>query len=212
VRPIGTGDGAFDFIAASTRGQHRAGQEWQRCLGLVAPASGTGATGIHNSRDLSLSPVWLDFIKWCEGWNGTFDSATGTWVPKNDDAGYPTIGWGHKVKSGETFAAGVTPEQAEEILKKDVAEAQDIVRGLGIPLTQQQFDALVSFVFNIGPDHFLNSTVHRHLIAGLPVTEGDCMLFNKVPHGKALARSPHLEDRRKAEAAIYLNNTYSNPY
>ena len=66
--------------------------------------------------------------------------------------GHPwTIGYGHTlgVKRGDTC----TKEQAMEWLREDVREAEAAVNRLvKVPLTQGQFDALVSFVFNVGAD------------------------------------------------------------
>lgn len=70
-------------------------------------------------------------------------------------SGIPTIGYGSTsgvthddVKNRKT----ISREEAEERLKTDVNEAVRIVRAaVKVPLTQNQFDALVSFVFNVGP-------------------------------------------------------------
>jgi lysozyme len=67
-----------------------------------------------------------------------------------DSVGVATIGWGHTagVKIGDTC----TQAQADAWLQADLADSEEIVnRGVKVPLTQQQFDALVSFVYNIGP-------------------------------------------------------------
>lgn len=70
----------------------------------------------------------------------------------NDGYGFPTIGWGHKLRPGEKFPGGITKAQADEMFKADLQEAVDVVnRAVKVPLSQGQFDALVSFVFNVGP-------------------------------------------------------------
>jgi lysozyme len=80
-------------------------------------------------------------------------------------AGIPTIGWGHTrgVKMGDTC----TLIQAEDWLREDCAEAENAVNSLvKVPLTHNQFDALVSFVFNIGAGAFSRSTLLRLLNSG----------------------------------------------
>lgn len=76
-----------------------------------------------------------------------------------------TIGWGHTrgVKEGDTC----TQEQADAWLNEDndIAE-RDVNELVKVPLTQNQFDALVDFVFNIGRTQFATSTLLRKLNAG----------------------------------------------
>lgn len=76
-----------------------------------------------------------------------------------------TIGWGHtyKVKPGMK----ITEAQAEKFFDEDTAWAQKAVNQLvTVGLTQHQFDALVSFVFNVGERAFRTSTLLRKLNAG----------------------------------------------
>lgn len=82
-----------------------------------------------------------------------------------DTGGVPTIGYGHTkgVKMGDTC----TKEQAINWLVDDAASAvADVIRLVTVPLNQNQFDALVSFVYNIGGDAFAKSTMLRHLNHG----------------------------------------------
>lgn len=75
-------------------------------------------------------------------------------------SGVNTIGYGHTqgVQIGDTC----TREQAEEYLKDDLREAEEAVLALvNVPLSQNQFDALVSLVYNIGSGHFYGSTIRR---------------------------------------------------
>jgi lysozyme len=87
-----------------------------------------------------------------------------------DKAGVPTIGWGHTgsdvthahVTSGRT----ITEEEAEALFHADVAVREIGVRKfVHVPLTQGQFDALVSLVFNIGLGNFAGSTLLERLNA-----------------------------------------------
>lgn len=84
-----------------------------------------------------------------------------------DSGGYLSIGYGHLLTGGERFEDGITKEKAEELLLEDVADAVFVVDGMvTVPLTQNQFDALVSFVYNIGGDQFERSTLLRLLNEG----------------------------------------------
>lgn len=80
-----------------------------------------------------------------------------------DSVGVLTIGYGSTgshVKSGMV----ITKEQAEELLKEDVSRFEKGVNGLvKVPLTQNQFDALVSFSFNLGLANLKSSTLLRKL-------------------------------------------------
>ena len=69
-------------------------------------------------------------------------------------AGKETIGYGHLVLSGENYKAGLTDAQAEALLQQDIQRvATDPLKGLIKDgwLTQNQYDAIVSLVFNVGP-------------------------------------------------------------
>ena len=82
-----------------------------------------------------------------------------------DSKGIPTIGWGH------TFGVfpGLTCDQAQADawLLEDVQSAVGSVNRLVIaPLTQNEFDAVVDFVFNCGSGNFAGSTMLRLLNAG----------------------------------------------
>jgi GH24 family phage-related lysozyme (muramidase) len=120
-------------------------------------------------------------------------------------AGYPTIGYGHVVKPQERqqFASGITPEQAETLLRQDVQTAERaVLRLITVPLTDGQFDALVSFTFNLGAGALQRSTLRRRVNrgdhAGVPPE------FRKWvwAGGRKLQG---LVRRREAEAYFYQN-------
>jgi len=94
----------------------------------------------------------LDLIKRFEGFSSTVYICP---------AGYPTIGYGHLVRSGESFNE-ISETEAEELLRKDVESAERaVLRLVNVPLTDGQFDALVSFTFNLGSGAFQRSTLRR---------------------------------------------------
>ena len=79
-------------------------------------------------------------------------------------AGYPTIGYGHVVKSHEDFSNGITEGQAEELLRQDAQIAERaVLRLINVPLTDGQFDALVSFTYNLGGGALQRSTLRRKI-------------------------------------------------
>lgn len=84
-----------------------------------------------------------------------------------DAAGLPTIGYGHLLKPGEDFSDGISPDRALALLRTDVMIAERAVaRFISIPLTQSEFDALVSFTFNLGSGVLQRSTLRRKLNRG----------------------------------------------
>ena len=84
-----------------------------------------------------------------------------------DQAGKPTIGYGHLIRAYEDFSNGITEQQAVDMLAADVASAENAVAALvTVPLSVSQFDSLVSFAFNAGVSAFTNSTLLRVLNGG----------------------------------------------
>lgn len=84
-------------------------------------------------------------------------------------AGYPTIGYGHVVKPAEaaSFANGINEHQANALLAADVGVAERaVLRLISVPLTDGQFDALVSFTFNLGAGALQRSTLRRKVNRG----------------------------------------------
>ena len=79
-------------------------------------------------------------------------------------AGYPTIGYGHLITEAnkERFLDGVDENEALDLLRSDVGKAERaVLRLIAVPLTQGQFDALVSFTFNLGSGALQRSTLRR---------------------------------------------------
>jgi lysozyme len=91
-----------------------------------------------------ISDKTLDRIKKWEGFS---------LKPYNCPANVPTIGYGHAMSKAEQakYAGGITQEQATALLRQDLQKAESAVqRMVKVPLTQGQFDALVSFTYNCG--------------------------------------------------------------
>lgn len=81
-----------------------------------------------------------------------------------DTGGVWTIGYGHTggVREGQV----ITDDTAVDLLRHDLAYAEGVVNQHALPATQGQFDALVDFVFNLGPTQVLHSTLLRYHLAG----------------------------------------------
>ncbi len=105
------------------------------------------------------SPEGVDAIKRREGFRADV---------YDDGAGYPTIGYGHKLTADELGKlTQVSFAQAAALLRADLAAAETAVsRLVTVPIDQSEFDALVSLVFNIGAGAFRRSTLLRRLNAG----------------------------------------------
>ncbi|KAL8765540.1 MAG: hypothetical protein Q9209_007411 [Squamulea sp. 1 TL-2023] len=103
------------------------------------PSGGGGTTG-----DLQLSAKGVDFIAGFEGFRADFYI---------DAAGVRTIGYGHACQeAGECdFPAPITEAQGKELLNSDADAFESCVNSdVTVALNQNQFDALVSFAFNLG--------------------------------------------------------------
>jgi GH24 family phage-related lysozyme (muramidase) len=141
-----------------------------------------------------VTEAGLDLIKRFEGFSPTIYICP---------AGYPTIGYGHVVlvHEREQFAACLTQAEATDILRKDVGIAERaVVRLISVPLTDGQFDALVSFTFNLGAGSLQRSTLRRLVNRG--EHEGVPSELMKWVWA-AGRRLPGLVRRRKAEALAY---------
>lgn len=86
--------------------------------------------------------------------------------PYNDSAGYATIGVGHLIGKRPVCAAdiekyrGFTRDMAEALLRLDLADTERAVTAaVKVPTSQNQFDAMVCFCFNVGAGNFQKSNV-----------------------------------------------------
>jgi lysozyme len=82
-------------------------------------------------------------------------------------AGYPTVGYGHLIMDGEDFSKGLSQLEAEQLLAFDLkSDEATVLRLIEVPLTQGQFDALVSFTYNLGGGALQRSTLRRKINRG----------------------------------------------
>lgn len=86
-------------------------------------------------------------------------------LPYKCAAGKLTVGYGHLIRSGEVFpVTGLTEAEATELLCKDLKDCEACVDAyVDAPLESYQFDALCSFVFNLGCQRLKTSTLLKKL-------------------------------------------------
>jgi len=117
-----------------------------------------GALSCGGDRPCSTSNKGVAFITQHEGFSPT---------AYNDPAGYPTIGYGHLITTGESFPRAITRGEGAELLQNDLTErVYPGLREVSVLLFQWQVDALSSFSFNVGGGNFTRSTLLRELNAG----------------------------------------------
>lgn len=128
-----------------------------------------------------------------------------------DEAGIPTIGYGH---TGQDVIAGqkITEQQADGLLRSDLARFEKAVndyRAQMIPIEQHEYDAMVSFAFNVGTNAFKDSTLLKKFNAG--DKEGAANEFTRwvyITQGGNKVVSFVLTARREREKKMFLTGSY----
>lgn len=144
---------------------------------------------------LRTSPNGLRLIKQFEGFSA---------VRYLDAAGLPTIGYGHLLTAQELSGYGepLDADRAHVLLAQDVVVAENaIARFITVPLSQNQFDALVSFTFNLGAATLQRSTLRRVVNRGDHADVPEQLERFVWAGGRKLAG---LIKRRAAEAQLYM--------
>lgn len=129
--------------------------------------------------------------------------------PYRCPAGKLTVGYGHVISQSEKgkYDAGITKLQALTLLKNDILKAcVSVARLIKVQLSQNQFDALVSFTFNLGGGRLQASALRQKLNRG--DYPGAAAEFKKWvwAGGRRLAG---LMARRADEAALFIENDRS---
>ena len=115
-------------------------------------------------------------------------------------AGVLTIGYGHT--GGVTEGMKISSEQADIYLVTDITGAERYLDSLALSLNQNQFDALVSLIFNIGSGNFSRSTLLCKLkVNPLDPTIGDEFMRWVYAGGRILRG---LQKRRADEVRLYI--------
>lgn len=115
--------------------------------------------------------------------------------------GFWTIGYGHRVEQG---GEKITSGEAAELLRADLSEVEKYLNQLGLEVNQNQFDALASFVYNVGIGHFRRSRllvlIRKNPLS--PEIRDEFARWNKSG-GSVL---PGLTRRRQEEADLYFKS------
>lgn len=153
---------------------------------------------------LSASPTALDLLhEFEQGPYGGYAS-----VPYRDDAGILTVGWGHALRPEETLGGPIDADEADLILRADIAAAETAVRQFArAPLTQSMFDALVCFAFNVGAANFSGSTLLFYLNQRrYDDAANEFPRWNKARNPRTGKKEPlaGLTRRREAERTLFL--------
>ena len=148
---------------------------------------------------MKTSQVGIDLIKKYEGCKLTaYKCPAGKW----------TIGYGHTktAKKGQK----ISRERAEELLKEDLKNYEKAVnKHVSAPLTQNQFDALVSFTYNCGTGALRTSTLLKNLNAkNYKGASAEFTRWNKS-NGRVLKG---LTQRRKAEQTLFNKKAEQKVY
>ena len=139
-----------------------------------------------------INEIGLNLIKDFEGLRlNAYQDAVGVW----------TIGYGHT--STAYPGQRITTTQATALLRQDVANFENAVtRAVRVPITENQFAALVSFAYNVGSGALNSSTLLRKLNAGDTFGAANEFLRWNRAGGRVLAG---LTRRREAERSLFLS-------
>lgn len=148
---------------------------------------------------MKTSKSGINLIKSFEGKRlNAYDDGVGVWTIGFGTIKYPNGVW---VKKGDTC----TEEQAEAYLKNDLVKFEDAINRLvKVQLTQNQFDALASFTYNLGETNLSSSTLLRKLNAKDYKGAADQFERWNKAGGKVMNG---LTRRREAERNLFLKKS-----
>lgn len=187
------------------QGTKTAVESFQKAVGLpvdgiVGPQTLSALSKKNNPKTYSISSEGVAFIKSFEGFSlDSYDDGVGVW----------TIGWGsikdlqgNPVKKGQKIDNNI----ANKLFKRDLQSFENAVNRLvTVPLSQNQYDALVSFSYNVGIGALSGSTLLKKLNVGDYIGAADSFLsWNKGRVNGKLVEIKGLTRRRKAEKDLFL--------
>ncbi len=175
-------------------------------LPAISPSSARtfSDAGAPLSTNMHISAAGVDFIKQFEGFEPR---------PKEDPAGHCSVGYGTLLHGGACnggaseapYINGISKEDATNLLAQEVTQKEAAIHTAAIrPLNQNQFDALASFVYNVGSGAFQRSTLAKLLAKGdYDGIPAELRKWTKARIGGTLVDLPGLVRRRKAEADLW---------
>ena len=178
------------------------------CIAIAIGSFIMNPTTVHASTEMRTSQDCIDYIKSVEGFSK---------YPYYDYGQY-TVGYGTKCPSdkyNDYKKVGITDEEAEELLKEHLIYTEDqikkyVVGQYGVELTQNQFDALVSFSFNVGTSWMYPNSVNKIKNALRNNATDEEFLYALTLYCNAGGQIlPGLVTRRQNEANMFLNGVYS---
>ena len=118
-----------------------------------------------------------------------------------------TIGYGHTSTASKGMR--ITEREAEALLRADLVWVQDAIKKLvDVPLSQDQYDALASFIFNVGRGAFSASTMRRKINASdMLGASKEFLRWNKQKQNGKMVVLRGLTRRRKVEQSMWLKGT-----
>jgi len=151
----------------------------------------------------------LNGLQFIEKWEGC------VLTPYKDVAGLRTIGIGYLIKPTDNFPDGVaiTKDKAYDLLREEVKKCEDsIKKNIKVQLTQNMFDALISFGFNCGVGVYSTSGVARETNASnFAVVPERLLDWCKATINGKKEIVPGLYSRRKSEGELFLLGSGINP-
>lgn len=144
---------------------------------------------------MKTSPAGVALIKRFEGLElESYQDIAGVW----------TIGYGHTETAGPNQT--ITEEEADDLILRDLERREVSVSDLvTVDLNQNEFDALVSFVYNVGASAFKGSTARKRLNRGDRVGAAEALTWwHKATIDGVLKPVKGLEIRRAAERDLFL--------
>ena len=164
----------------------------------AVPAVSAASAMKTSDQGINMIKAFEGFHKWPQMDNGQWTVGYGTGIPES--------------KVDQYNDNGITDAQAVALLKEYLAGFEKSVNSFidanNLKLNQQQFDALVSFTYNLGPSWMQASGTFRSAV--ISGAKGNDFIFAMAQFGKA-GGSPvgGLIERRLCEANLYLNGLYS---
>ena len=160
------------------------------CFAIVIMYLGVNSIA-PKKQDIGIKQSTIYLIKQFEGLRNT---------AYDDGHGNMTIGIGHAIKPNEEklYYTTLSNKQAHTLLERDMSPCERVLKTkVHSPINQSQFDALMSFCYNIGPDNFAGSEVIKHINRENYKKAADAMLNWNKPQT--------IIKRRKQERALFLS-------